>query len=179
MEMKLSFYKLESRAPFQHPVGRLIIRSRSRDICIQNCLIALKFDRYLGSIAVDVPVKFQSDTNISTSDLAPWRLMISWSHDQTSYRILKAGPEAVTMVTQGHGFAESVITKTRVQNVQYLVCVKVLYIFKVLQIFKCFICISTNICQSKSEKCQQSCDCLVWRPCGISPNKDHGHTSHE
>ena len=80
MEMKLFFYKLESRAPFQHPVGRLIIRSRSRNICFQNCLIAFKFDRYLGSTPVDVPVKFQSDTNISTSDQAPWRLCkISWS----------------------------------------------------------------------------------------------------
>ena len=33
-----------------------------------NCPITLKFDRYIGSTAADVPVKFQSDAIIYTTD---------------------------------------------------------------------------------------------------------------
>ena len=42
-------------------------------------LIALKFDRHLDSSAAEIPVKFQSDTIITTSDLAALRLQeILW-----------------------------------------------------------------------------------------------------
>ena len=37
---------------------------RSREICIENSLIALKFDRHLGSTNADVPVDFQCDAII-------------------------------------------------------------------------------------------------------------------
>ena len=53
-----------TRAPSQYPIRRIIVRSRSRVICIWNCPIAQKFDGHFGSIAADVPVKFQSDTTI-------------------------------------------------------------------------------------------------------------------
>ena len=41
-----------------------LAKSRSREICVYNSTIALKFDRHLGSSAADVPVKFQSDAII-------------------------------------------------------------------------------------------------------------------
>ena len=37
-------------------------------------MIALKFDKHLGSCAAEVPVKFQSDAIIQTTDLTAWRL---------------------------------------------------------------------------------------------------------
>ena len=40
--------------------------------------IALKFGRYLGTAAAEVPVKFQSDTTIATSNLAASRLHEIW-----------------------------------------------------------------------------------------------------
>ena len=51
-----------------------LVKSRSREICIKNCSIALKFDRHFGSIAADVPVKFQSDTTILSTNLVASRL---------------------------------------------------------------------------------------------------------
>ena len=60
-------FHLAAWAPFQYPVRRLVVRSReisSHEICTENCLILLKFDRCIGSIAVDVSVKFQSDVII-------------------------------------------------------------------------------------------------------------------
>ena len=47
-----------------------LVKSRSREIRIQTFPIALKFDRHLGSSAGKMPVKFQSDTIIKTSNLA-------------------------------------------------------------------------------------------------------------
>ena len=40
----------------------------------RNCPIALKFDRHLGSRAAEVPVKFQSDAIIWTTNLVALRL---------------------------------------------------------------------------------------------------------
>ena len=40
---------------------------------IQNCTIALKFDRYIGSSAADVPVKFPSGAMIETNNVAASR----------------------------------------------------------------------------------------------------------
>ena len=55
-------------APFQYQIRRLIIRyrikSRGREIGSFNYCIALKLDRHIGSIAADVPVKFQIDRTI-------------------------------------------------------------------------------------------------------------------
>ena len=39
-------------------------QAQSCEICIQNCTIALKFDRHLGISAVHVAAKFQSDEMI-------------------------------------------------------------------------------------------------------------------
>ena len=41
---------------------------------VQNCTINLKFDRHIGSTAPDMPVKFQSDATIYTTNLAAPRL---------------------------------------------------------------------------------------------------------
>ena len=43
-----------------------------------NILIALKFDRPLGSSAAEMPVKFQNDTVIRTSNLVASRLHEIW-----------------------------------------------------------------------------------------------------
>ena len=40
------------------------VKSQNREICIYDCPIALKFDRHIGSITADMPVKFQSDAII-------------------------------------------------------------------------------------------------------------------
>ena len=53
-----------TRAPFHFPIRRLIVKSRSPEICIYNCMICLVFDRHLGRTAAEVPVKCQSDTMI-------------------------------------------------------------------------------------------------------------------
>ena len=49
-------------------------------IGVENCPIALKFDRHLGSTAVDVAVKFQSDQAILNTNLAASRLceILQW-----------------------------------------------------------------------------------------------------
>ena len=39
-------------------------------IYIENCTIVPKFDWHLGSSAAEVPVKFQGDTMIQTTNLA-------------------------------------------------------------------------------------------------------------
>ena len=54
--------------------SRLIVRSRKASTPRDLYPIALKFDRHLGSTAVDDPVQFQSDTNVLPFDLAPSRL---------------------------------------------------------------------------------------------------------
>ena len=46
-----------------------LVKSRSRDIRVKTLPIALKLDRYLGSAAAEMPVKFQSDTIIITPNL--------------------------------------------------------------------------------------------------------------
>ena len=47
-----------------------IVKSRSREIGCYNERTALVFDRYIGSIAADVPVKFQSDWKSLNPNLA-------------------------------------------------------------------------------------------------------------
>ena len=44
-----------------------LVKSRSREIRIVSSPIALKFDRHLGSTAIEMPVIFQSNTIIITS----------------------------------------------------------------------------------------------------------------
>ena len=51
-----------------------IVKSRSREIGCYNDHIALKFDRHLGSVAAEVPVKFQSDWKSLNPNLAASRL---------------------------------------------------------------------------------------------------------
>ena len=51
-----------------------LVKSRSREIRILTFLIAIKYDRHLGSRAAEMPVKFQIDTIIMTSNLAASRL---------------------------------------------------------------------------------------------------------
>ena len=46
------------------------VTSRGRDIRVYTFPIAVKFDRHLGSSAAEMPIKFQSDTIITTSNLA-------------------------------------------------------------------------------------------------------------
>ena len=55
-----------------------LVKSRSREIRVSTSLIALKFVRHLGSSAAEMPVKFQSDTRIITSNLAASRLHEIW-----------------------------------------------------------------------------------------------------
>ena len=47
-----------------------LMKSRSREIRVDTFPIALKFDRQLGSSAAEMPVKFQSDKIIMTSNPA-------------------------------------------------------------------------------------------------------------
>ena len=54
------------------------VNSRSREIRVLTFPIALKFGRYLGSAAAEVPVQFQSDTTIAASNLAASRLHEIW-----------------------------------------------------------------------------------------------------
>ena len=63
------------------------MKSRSYGIGISNYGIALKFDRYIGSCAADVPVKCQSG----------WLILNGFenfarSYNKTAYRILKRDP---------------------------------------------------------------------------------------
>ena len=51
------------------------------EIQVKTLPIALKFDRHLGSNAAELPVKFQSDTIIITSNLAASRLPEIWCLD--------------------------------------------------------------------------------------------------
>ena len=46
-----------------------LVKSRSREIRVYTFPIALKFNRHFGSSVAEMPVKFQSDTNIITSNL--------------------------------------------------------------------------------------------------------------
>ena len=55
-----------------------LAKSRSCEIRGWTFPTVLKFDRHLGSSAAEVPVKFQSDTIIITSKLAPSRLHEIW-----------------------------------------------------------------------------------------------------
>ena len=55
-----------------------LAKSRSREILVQTFTIALKFDRHIGSKAAEMPVEFQSDTIIITSNLATSRLHEIW-----------------------------------------------------------------------------------------------------
>ena len=65
-----------SRAPFQYPIRRLIVKSRKvwqRELNY-NCTIALIFDMYIGTTAADVRLKFQKDVIISINNLSAPRL---------------------------------------------------------------------------------------------------------
>ena len=48
------------------------------EIRVLTSLIALKFDRHIGSSATEMPVKFQNDTISITSNLAASRLREIW-----------------------------------------------------------------------------------------------------
>ena len=50
-----------------------LVKPRSRDICIQNCPVALKIDRPLGNTTADVTVKFQSDAIVQSANRAASR----------------------------------------------------------------------------------------------------------
>ena len=76
---KVSWCSIESRAPFQYPIRRLIVRSRvsksqSREIGSLDYRIALEFDRHIASSAAEVPHKLQSDRTILNTNLAASRL---------------------------------------------------------------------------------------------------------
>ena len=50
------------------------MKSRSREIgCYEDC-IAQKFDKHLGSLAADVPIKFQSDWKSLNQNLEALKL---------------------------------------------------------------------------------------------------------
>ena len=66
------------------------VKSRSRDIRVQTFRIALKFDRHLGSTAVETPVKFQSDTVVLIPNLG-LRVFTRFG-SKTSYRLVNRGP---------------------------------------------------------------------------------------
>ena len=51
-----------------------LVKTRSHEIGTLNGRIAVKFDRPIGSIAAEVPVKFQSDRTIQNTNLAASKL---------------------------------------------------------------------------------------------------------
>ena len=51
-----------------------LVKFRSREIGCYDDRIALKFDRLLGSAAVEVPVKLRSDWKNLNPNFATWRL---------------------------------------------------------------------------------------------------------
>ena len=55
-----------------------LVKSRSREIRVYTFPIALIFYKHLRSIAAEMPVKFQSDAIIITSNLAASRLHDTW-----------------------------------------------------------------------------------------------------
>ena len=59
-------------------------KPRYSDLDFLTFLTALKFDRHLGSSVAEMPVKFQSDTIIITSNLAGSRLQIGADSGQQS-----------------------------------------------------------------------------------------------
>ena len=68
----------------RYPIKRLILRSRSLEIYVKNCPIALKFDWCINSTASEAPTKFQSDTTILISNLVVSRFsetlrILSWA----------------------------------------------------------------------------------------------------
>ena len=66
---KLSSWPLSTKRTDVLP--QYLVKSRSRKIGVQTFAIALQFDRHLGSSAAEMPVKFQSNTIIMTSNLCP------------------------------------------------------------------------------------------------------------
>ena len=74
-------------------IRRLIVRSREvSKIGSSNYRIALRFYMQMGSPTVEVPVKFQSDRPILSTNLAASRPC------ERSYRILKQGPGSLKMI---------------------------------------------------------------------------------
>ena len=63
---KTSYCKISSRCRY--------CKSRCREICLYNWLMALKFDRHLGRSAAEAPIKFQSDAIIQTINHSASRL---------------------------------------------------------------------------------------------------------
>ena len=90
-----------TRTPIQYPIRLLISRSREvskpRDF-IENCTISLKFDRHLGRSAAEVPVKFQSNAIISSTNLAASRLNEILRWDVLSD--VETGPRIQTLTSQ-------------------------------------------------------------------------------
>ena len=60
-------YSLSGRTSYRKISWSL--KSRSREVRVQTFPIALKLDRHIGSNAAQMPVKFQSDTIMITSNL--------------------------------------------------------------------------------------------------------------
>ena len=78
------WYHVPNGASIHQVVRRLIanlVKSRSREIRVSTFPIALKFDRHIGSSATEMPVTFQSDTIITTSNLVTSRLHEIWQYD--------------------------------------------------------------------------------------------------
>ena len=69
-----------------------LVKTRNHKIRISTFPIALKCDRHLGSSAAEMPVKFQSDTVITTSNLDLTRL-----DGKMSYRLVNRGPNWVKL----------------------------------------------------------------------------------
>ena len=57
------------------------MKSRSREIGSLNYRLALEFDGRIGSSAADVPVKFQSDRTILSTNLVASRLHVILRQD--------------------------------------------------------------------------------------------------
>ena len=74
--------KQGARASIHYAVRHRTARSRNREIRVKTFPIALKFDRHLSS-AAEMPVKYQSDTNIIKSNL-----VALWLHETSRWDVL-------------------------------------------------------------------------------------------
>ena len=72
------------------------MKFESRDIHVQTFPIALKFNRQLSSSAAEMPVKFQSDMIMTTSNLAASNF--TGFSGKMSYRLVNRGPDASIVV---------------------------------------------------------------------------------
>ena len=74
------------------------MKPRSREIECYNDRFALKFDRHLGSVAAEVPVKFQSNWKSLNPNLATSR-DFTRSCGKTSYGLVNRGPEELELIS--------------------------------------------------------------------------------